>query len=105
MMANTSIETKPAPFGENQNAGSFKQRAPMQRKPMVDRLIEIGKWLMTPPPELPQKESSEDWYTGLVVDPNQFSSQLIKLQDSLHRAGQTCQQVPAETVSVTARAS
>lgn len=64
----------------------------------MERVIEIGRWLITLPPGLPSTDS-EDWYAGLCVDPHSFSDQLCKLQNSLRPAGHpVTQQVVQQVV-------
>jgi hypothetical protein len=53
---------------------------------VMQRLLELGRWLAAPAPEPPQDDSA-DWYTGLAGDARGFSDQLRKLQYSLRRAG------------------
>jgi hypothetical protein len=49
--------------------------------PLLRRFQEVWKWLASPPRE--PIDDSADWYAGLPVDPNSFSSQLVTLQTSL----------------------
>jgi hypothetical protein len=49
----------------------------------MGRLLDFGKWLLTPPPP---REDSADWYAGLCVDSSSFSDQLDALQLSVSRA-------------------
>ncbi len=49
----------------------------------VEKLVEIGKWLITPPPE-PYRVESADWYSALSVTPQSFSNQLRNLYSSLN---------------------
>jgi hypothetical protein len=80
----------------------------------MERLIEIGKWLIAPPPELRRpgqlssgslNNDSADWYAGLCVDAHHFSDQLQLLQESLNRSGHVIHQQAPESAAITARAS
>jgi hypothetical protein len=60
-------------------------KLPKTAPAFMARLVEFFTWLSTPPPVLPEDESS-DWYAGLCVDPRGFREQLGELQSSLRAA-------------------
>ncbi len=80
MRAETLIKTGPAAPNKTPNV-------------LLARLIEFGKWLATPAP-MPSGEDASDWYTGLTVEPRDFTNQLCKLQNSLRSNGQTVASQP-----------
>lgn len=56
------------------------------RKTIIDGLRQAKRDLLTIPE--PASSGSSAAYAGLPIDPTEFSSQLGKLQTSLHRANQ-----------------
>jgi hypothetical protein len=60
---------------------------------LKDRLLGVVKWLSTPP--APHRESPV-WQADPVIDPADFSGQLISLQNSLYRANQPQRQIESQ---------
>lgn len=58
-----------------------------QRSIVMKRLRELVKWLAEPVPVAP-KEHADDWYAGSCVEPARFTEQLVRLQNSLAKAGE-----------------
>jgi hypothetical protein len=59
---------------------------------LKDRLLGLVKWLSAPP--APHRESPV-WQADPVIDPADFSGQLISLQNSLYRANHPQPQIKA----------
>ncbi len=73
-----------------------KTAAATERGLLKSRLFDMGRWLMSPPVEEPQADWQGWLGGGLTVDPSSFTTQLVSLQKSLHRAGRPALQPVAQ---------